>query len=173
METRYWLTTDTHFGHKRMLEYCERPQDFDGKIMKYLLANVKPEDVLIHLGDVCMGNDKYYNNWFKLNLQCKTWLIRGNHDMKSNTWYLLNGWDMICQRLYLRTQNKIIAFSHEPINDDGYYDYNIHGHIHNAVRDLEYEETKLNRVINNKQRLIALEYTNYQPLLLKTFIEKL
>ena len=60
---RIWLTTDTHFGHQRMIEFG-RPQDFEVKIGKAISEVVKPEDVLIHLGDFCIGKDEYWHEFY-------------------------------------------------------------------------------------------------------------
>ncbi len=98
---KIWITTDTHFNHKQLIEYG-RPEDFEDKIKKGLLNNVKPEDLLIHLGDICIGNDIENSNWFKNNLSCKTYLIRGNHDNKSIKWYMENGWDAVADGWILR-----------------------------------------------------------------------
>jgi calcineurin-like phosphoesterase family protein len=86
---------------------------------------------------------------------------------------LNNGWDCVAKRLYIKFQGKRIVFSHEPINYDNYYDLNIHGHIHNALREFAYENERYGRIPNDKQYLVALENINYQPILLKTYIEKL
>lgn len=34
---KIWLTTDTHFNHKKMIEYCGRPENFEEIIKKELL----------------------------------------------------------------------------------------------------------------------------------------
>ena len=58
-----WITSDTHWSHKNIIEYCGRPfvdasGNPDVELMdKTLLRNwretVKGDDTIIHLGDVC------------------------------------------------------------------------------------------------------------------------
>lgn len=165
---RIWIITDTHFDHKQMVQYCGRPENFTQKIKDNLLALVSPNDLLVHLGDVCIGNDKENNEWFKY-IGCRTILVKGNHDKKSHEWYIQHGWDLCVDRFDLEMFGKKIAFTHMPVGWDGYFDMNIHGHFHN-VNFRRYEED-LKKTLNGYHKLIALEYTNLQPVLLSNFIK--
>ena len=162
-----WLTTDTHLGHKQLIEYG-RPADFEEKIKRGLINSVHREDLLIHLGDVCIGNDIENNNWFKQNLRCKTYLLKGNHDKKSIAWYMDNGWDVVAERLDIQMFGKRICFSHTPVAWDGYFDINIHGHFHNT--DHRRFDQQFHKMLCGYNKLLALENANYQPINLKNFI---
>lgn len=164
-----WLITDTHFGHEQMIEYCNRPIGFEYKILHNLVNAVKENDVLIHLGDFCIGDDEHWHNKFMTDAAGKKWLVRGNHDHKSNSWYLSHGWDMVCDQFRDKYFGKIIMFSHKPVVCDGEYDINIHGHFHNS--DHRRQELELMAIKNGYQKLLALEYTNYQPVNLEKFIK--
>ncbi|MBI5402500.1 MAG: metallophosphoesterase [Ignavibacteriae bacterium] len=158
------MTTDTHFNHKQLIQYG-RPQNFEEKIKKGLISIVKEDDLLIHLGDVCIGNDIESNNWFKENLKCKTYLIRGNHDKKSTKFYLENGWDVVADRIDINMFGKKMCFTHFPIAWDGYFDINYHGHFHDT--DHRRNEPGFNKILSGYNKLISLEYTNYQPIIIK------
>ena len=54
----FWVMTDFHFGHKAMIELCGRPINFEDRILKGLKI-IKDEDILIFLGDICIGKDEY------------------------------------------------------------------------------------------------------------------
>lgn len=75
-----WLTSDTHFGHARIIEYCDRPFANVGSMDAYLINNwnqvVKPDDTVFHLGDFCMGDPKKYLKELNGN---KVFLL-GDHD---------------------------------------------------------------------------------------------
>ena len=161
-----WLTTDTHFNHQNMIEYCGRPKGYEKKIEKGL-HQIPPEDLLIHLGDVAWHDQETAHNRYIVPLRGKKWLIKGNHDKQSNQWYINHGWDFVAQQIIDRYFGKIVVLSHLPIEDRG-YDLNIHGHFHNAEKD-KYEPYLL-AIKNNKQKLLALEYTNYLPVTLKSLI---
>jgi len=164
---KIWLTTDTHFNHDLLIEYG-RPKDFEEKTKSQLSRCVKQEDLLIHLGDVCIGNDVENNNWFKETLGCKTYLVRGNHDKKSFNWYLNNGWDVVVDRLDMTMFGKRLCFTHLPVAWDGYFDVNFHGHFHDT--DHRRNEPEFNKILCGYNKLISLEKTNYQPVTLEKLI---
>jgi calcineurin-like phosphoesterase family protein len=166
---KYWIISDTHFGHDNITEFCGRPDDFEDRILMGLVNNVGPNDILIHLGDICFGRNA--NEWHEklMSIKCyKKWLAIGNHDPKSNIWYLEHGWDYVSYRLSMSMYGKKILFSHKPMADDG-YDINIHGHFHNI--DHRRHEPELVAIKNDKQFLISMEETNYQPVHLRNIVE--
>lgn len=160
-----WITTDTHFGHHMLIDNGYRPKDFEKRIIKGF-KQIEDNDILIHLGDVGLVNHKIIKEVFGP-MKCKKILCKGNHDGKTNKWYLEHGFDFVCHSFRDRLFGKIIVFSHIPIKDDG-YDLNIHGHFHG--NDKRYE-AELLAISNDKQVEVALEETNYQPVLLRTLIE--
>ena len=163
-----WLITDTHFGHDMLIKYG-RPDDFTQRIFKNIEV-IKTGDMVIHLGDFCIGKDEHWHNaWFSILPDVKRILVRGNHDGKSNSWYLDHGWHFICDSFSLKAFGKKIMFSHYPLAWDGYYDINIHGHFHDT--DHRRLEPQFMKIANGYQKLLALEKTNYQPILLKTFLD--
>ena len=63
-----YYTADTHFGHKNIIKYCERPfksaSHMDEVIIKNWNAIVKPEDTIFHLGDFSMEkNPERIEKW--------------------------------------------------------------------------------------------------------------
>jgi calcineurin-like phosphoesterase family protein len=176
-----YVTTDLHFNHKKIIEYSNRPIDFETMIfnnMKFL----KSDYLLICLGDVCIGEDHYVHSKFIRPLECRKVLIRGNHDSKSLTWYMNNGWDFACDRFDLNVFGKNLVFSHKPIKHDGAWDINIHGHVHSQLprllrKDfLSKSEEKRNEkelaLLTDRHRLIVLEDTQYRPVNLRKIVER-
>ena len=164
---KIWLTTDTHFGHAKMLEYENRPRDFEKKIFKPL-SQIPREDTLIHLGDVCMGQDASNHGAWIFPLACNKVLVLGNHDKKSHNWYMEHGWNFVCDGLRLKMFGKKILLTHRPQADDGWYDINIHGHFHS--NDHRSQEPEIQSIYTEKHKLLALELNNYQPVLLSKFM---
>ena len=168
----YWITTDTHFNHSMLVELGVRPVGFSEMILKKLKNTLQPKDVLIHLGDICFGISDTQLIWNErlINISpCQKWLIRGNHDQKSDSWYLDRGWNFIANRFGMNKYGKDILFSHVPVKDNG-YDINIHGHFHDANH--RKHEPELLAIANDKQVLIALELTNYMPVNLKQLVKQ-
>lgn len=168
---KYWVATDSHLGHSKMgfIEAFGRVPDFESRVLKGL-SLVGPEDVLIHLGDLCWGHE---NDWHdKLWSACKAkhkWLCLGNHDSKSMSWYLNHGWDFVCSQFELNIFGKRILFSHKPQPFSG-YDLNIHGHFHTAPEDKH--EKELVAIKNNRHYLLTAELEHYQPVNLRTLVDK-
>lgn len=174
---KYYLTTDTHFNHDKMPLYCGRPVNFENIIKKDISSKMTSDDTLIHLGDVSIGKDHEANEWFG-NLPGRKILIKGNHDQRSNEWYLSKGWDFVCDIAQISYKGKRILFSHTPQQWSNDFDINIHGHFHNQLPRLlakqwvEPNEEGRNKydlsVISDKSTLLALEYINYECLDLDT-----
>lgn len=179
---KIWLITDTHFGHDKIKTYCERPDNFEKTILKNLKKVLNHDDILIHLGDFCIGNDAKWHELFMSAVPCKKWLLLGNHDSKSSSWYLSHGWDFVGNSIQVSYFGKKILFSHTPLAI-GENDLMIHGHFHNTLHRLlekqwvSKEEEKRNekdlQMLSSQHKLLAIEYTDYQPVLLEKFIKKL
>ena len=86
-----FVISDTHFNHDLILtfkDYIGKPvREFDSVeqmnecMMDNWVSVVKPEDTIIHLGDVLFGENKV--DWLEANfakLPGKKHLILGNHD---------------------------------------------------------------------------------------------
>jgi calcineurin-like phosphoesterase family protein len=188
---KIYLITDTHFFHAKMVPFCGRPTNFTELIGENLLkACFTKHDVLIHLGDICIGHDELAHDLYIKPWPCKKWLIRGNHDSKSNQWYLDHGWDWIGTKFQDRFYGKNVLFSHTPVRykeetsgmwGSDSFDINIHGHYHNSMNKLTKERwEELNKidkdkydlsVITQRHKLLAVEYTDYKPVLLETFLQ--
>jgi calcineurin-like phosphoesterase family protein len=146
-----------------METYCGRPTDFSDKIIMGLRQNIKPDDVLIHLGDFCIGDGEKWHRLFNAVTPSNRWLLRGNHDRKSNTWYHNNGWSIIADEITMRLYGVNIILSHRPIERDGDY-VNVHGHQHNTGH---HDECSM----DSRHKLVYMEH-NYKPINLRNIIEK-
>jgi calcineurin-like phosphoesterase family protein len=165
-----WLISDTHFGHKKMEELCNRPPNFDVAILDNLIRSIRPTDTLIHLGDICIGKDDFWHKQLMDNVGGRKWLVKGNHDRKSTTWYMEHGWDMVCDQFSDKLFGKRIIFSHAPFMYDTYkYDINIHGHLHNNIHRGSNDEFNVEGRVS---KLVSVEFSDYKPISLKSFLEK-
>jgi len=168
---KIYLITDTHFNHKKVIEYCGRPDNYE-QLLFSTMKNVPENGVLLHLGDICIGKDVEVHEKYIKPLKCKKWLIRGNHDRKSYNWYYEHGWDVVTDGMLLTVAKKQVLLTHTP-RPIGKFDLNIHGHFHNSTHRME-DPGKTARYklsdIGKKHKLLAVEYTNYQVVPLEKFI---
>ena len=180
------IISDTHFNHKNIKEYCNRPDDWEDKIFKGLQesANAEP-DILIHLGDVSLGFDALRHE-FITTIFKRSWLILGNHDGKSMNWYMNHGWDFVGRSVMIYLYGIRILFSHRPYpfppmktvtselrrqvafseemidKPRSNFDINVHGHCHNRP----------NLELETWQKPFILENQDYKPVDLKEFLSE-
>lgn len=130
-EFKLFVISDSHFGHKNMVENGTiglREAGYDDKIWAGL--DSLPDDaILIHCGDITMGADMATHERLR-KYPFKKWLIRGNHDGHSITWYVRNGWDFVGDELVLNILGSRILFTHAPTPKREGITKNIHGHLH-------------------------------------------
>lgn len=134
-----WFTADTHFGHKNIIKYSNRPfssvEEMDETLINNINIRVGENDTLYHLGDFSFSRDiKYYRNKIK----CKNLiLILGNHDR-------LNYEDKkLFSRIYnlyeLRLPNKqCITLCHYAMkvwNKSHHGAWHLYGHNHGSLND--------------------------------------
>ena len=84
-----WITSDTHFNHYNIIEYCNRPfsnvDEMNKELIKRWNSVVKKNDKVWHLGDFFLGKKDDAADIIS-HLNGNIYLIKGNHDIK-NQWY--------------------------------------------------------------------------------------
>lgn len=176
-----WIISDTHFDHMKMCEYCDRPPDFNQKIIHHWRAMIAPEDLVYHLGDVYFGKRSTFFDCVQ-SLPGVKILIRGNHDREKTNWYLNHGFTAamdfaaVTSRTNVREKGEHylytrVLLSHRPMEIPklgGHKTVNIHGHFHNhsTLQVDEAGESDLIKRLTTNHYLFSLEWTNYKPVLL-------
>jgi calcineurin-like phosphoesterase family protein len=134
--TSTWFTSDTHFGHANIIKYTGRPfrdvKHMDETLVRNWNARVKPEDIVIFLGDFCFRNTVGGKSgegttnkaeFYRKQLNGNIVFIRGNHDNN-------NSLNTKIDSLIVKTGGKEIHCVHNPIDARGDYDLNLVGHVH-------------------------------------------
>lgn len=132
----YWLITDTHFNHAKIEQWGDRSGSWQQQLWNGLYV-IPDTDVLIHLGDVCIGNDDQVNLAISTTPPRKKILVLGNHDKRSKEWYYEHGWDFVCDGFELCYQGHCLWLSHRPQPPMGQFTNNIHGHTHGNLHRAE------------------------------------
>jgi calcineurin-like phosphoesterase family protein len=164
------FSSDQHFFHKNIIEYCKRPYESMHHMHEALIENwnqeVSPEDTIYVLGDFCFGGaDKTRSIVHRLN--GNKILVIGNHDHEERK-MLSYGFNDVYQSMSLSRDGIEVQLSHYPYwpkpgeLPDKEYRYQsrrphdsggwlLHGHVHEAwkVRD---------KMIN-----VGVDQWNYRP----------
>ena len=83
-EQNVFFTSDTHFNHKNVNEYCGRPfesiEEMDQAIIDNWNSVVRPKDIIFHAGDFCFGSKSSWHEYLN-QLNGIKYLAAGNHDL--------------------------------------------------------------------------------------------
>ena len=81
---RYFFTGDTHFSHKNVIKYCNRPFETAAEMNEKLIENwnkvVTKSDIVYHVGDVAFEKDQDKLDKLLSKLHGEKHLVWGNHD---------------------------------------------------------------------------------------------
>lgn len=151
----HWVWSDTHFGHKNIINYCNRPfEDLDDMSQK-LIDNhnkfVGDDDMVIWVGDVAfMGAER--TNEILAQLKGDRILIVGNHDMNKGKVKKMDFKEV--HLLYaLPGLYPPLVFTHFPMENCPPGFINVHGHIHNS-----YDTNSLQHIN------VSVEVIEYTPM---------
>ncbi len=159
-----YIISDTHFGHKNIIKYCDRPENHDELMFNNWVNTVGEVDTVLHLGDLTFNVGLLKPN-FNI-LPGNKFLIKGNHDHKSNLWYHENGFEIAPRRVFFNNGGDRILFTHYPEdNFHMHWDINIHGHIHN--NSYRVKEVKARKYVN-----VSVEVMNYVPVRLRDILKE-
>ncbi len=92
-QSKRFVTSDSHFLHQNIIQYCNRPVDYNRMIIENWNSVVSDNDIVYHLGDFSAGVGKIKNGYNRLKVIAKHLngtkiLIRGNHDWYKDQAYI-------------------------------------------------------------------------------------
>lgn len=167
-----FYTADTHFGHKNIIRYCDRPfadvETMDRALIDNWNRKVQPQDTVFILGDFIFANKHPDEILEKLN--GKKRLIIGNHDhnwMKKSD--LSKHFESVDYYLETKVDERILTMCHYPMvtwNRQN-YSYMIYGHIHN---DTDFDFWPILKTRDNALNAGA-DVNNYEPVTFEEMLE--
>jgi calcineurin-like phosphoesterase family protein len=129
-----WFTSDTHFGHANIIEYCGRPfadvDEMNRVMVERWNARVRPGDRVYHLGDFAFGPFENIGKFLAL-LNGDIVLVRGNHD-RSEKRMREAGFASVTSASVVWVNGSALFLSHKPVADlpAETTDFHLHGHVH-------------------------------------------
>lgn len=172
-----YTISDTHFHHFNIIRLCERPFHYTQEMNEHMIKEwndiVKPDDVVIHLGDFLLGNKQKLEETCN-RLNGKKILVRGNHD-RSHKQMIEGGFYKSYNYLWLR--NKTVLLIHNPYDIQNFKTMPkiiVHGHIHNkTIEQCDYWEGFKSKGYGRAKYInVGAEKSNYKPKLLKELINE-
>ena len=187
-----YYISDTHFGHKGVINFDKRPFSDINEMEAILIANwnnkVTNQDTIYILGDFCFEKE---SEWLRLlnQLKGKKVLIKGNHDLKNMSSSLKNKFQDIKDYKEindtLNNENVKVILSHYPIpfykKDYSNKVYHLYGHLHNTIEEM-YMQKFRKIILSTDDRDISSNkcqfyncwcgFYNYTPVTLKEIVTK-
>ena len=174
-ESGIFFTSDTHFGHSKIIDYCKRPFSSIEEHDKTLIQNwnnvVGQDDTVFHLGDFAYGNSQFVSNIIK-RLNGNIILIKGNHDLRNMNPTLYNIFsDVVYQARILIDKQTVylnhfpfLCFEHGDINlyKDN-YSIQLFGHVHSGPLTSSEDVNRLN-ILFPTQYDVGVDNNNYTPI---------
>lgn len=133
---KLWFTSDTHFGHRAMLNWrtpnnWSNTQEMDSHLIEQWNRNVQSDDTIIHLGDF-----SFRNGTDTLDVICqlrgRKILLLGNHDSGLAA-YCRDMFDEVHHYLEAKVSGNRLIMGHFPFrswHQMHYGSWNLHGHCH-------------------------------------------
>ena len=182
-EPKIFLTSDTHWFHENVIQYCNRPwQDID-QMGRGLVKNwnnvVRKKDIVYHLGDVAMGGPKRMDDLNKIlnQLNGTIRLIRGNHDTYIMKEPCVNRFEWVKDYHELKYTSpnhgkRKFILCHYPLltwngsgrkaKDGNPYSVMLHGHCHGNIDDRNRDTTRMD---------MGVDSNNYAPIWIENIVE--
>ena len=164
---RIFFTADTHFGHKNIIRYCQRPFVDVDEMNEILITNwnnvVGKEDVIFHLGDFAMGGS---SEWTRLlqRLNGRIYLIIGNHDMKT-IGKGFSRFEHVAMQTLINIGGQRIYLNHYPfLCYGGAYrnTWQLFGHVHTNQQSTGLDGPRLKQLFPT-QYDVGVDNNNYYP----------
>lgn len=159
--SKTYFIADTHFGDDNIRRYETRPfadtSEMDRELIKRWNSTVSDTDDVYILGD--FGAEKSETEILR-QLKGNIFLVKGNHDTQSNSYYRSAGFKEIYDMPIIF--NGFWILSHEPIYVNSNMPYaNLFGHVHNSPLFKDY---------SSHHFCVSAERIDYTPISLEEII---
>lgn len=169
-----YFTADTHFSHKNVLKYEDRPfttiEEMDSKLIENWNRRVQDSDDIYILGDLLFGNGSDAETTIK-RLNGRKHLIRGNHDsfLKGSFDKSLFVW--IKDYYVLRHEKQKFVMFHYPIavwDCKHHGAIHLYGHVHSNKDNHHPLLVDLEGAYN-----VGVDVNNYEPISIDEVLKKI
>lgn len=174
-ESGIFFTSDTHFGHSKIIDYCKRPfssiEEHDKALIQNWNNTVGQDDTVFHLGDFAYGNSQFIANIIK-QLNGNIILIKGNHDLRNMNPTLYNIFSDVVYQARILIDKQTVYLNHFPFLCFDHGDINLYkdnysiqlfGHVHSGPLTSSEDVNRLN-ILFPTQYDVGVDNNNYTPI---------
>ena len=165
---KVFFTSDTHFYHSNIINFCGRPFKNVEVMNETLIANwnsvVGPDDIVFHLGDFCLGGSAEWTNILN-RLNGKIYLIVGNHDIKNLRQGYYSHFEHIAMQMHIEVGKQKIYLNHCPFLCYGgaYRDtWQLFGHVHTSKQNTGIDAPRPHMLLPT-QYDVGVDNNNFTP----------
>lgn len=154
-EILIYFIADTHFSEENIILYENRPfkdaAEMDSTLLERWNQVILKEDEVYVLGDFGAQDRE---SFIVSQLKGRKFLVKGNHDTKSNSYYRDCGFEEVYDCPIILKNFWIL--SHEPLYVNTNMPYaNLFGHVHNSP---------IIKTYSNQHYCVSVERINYTPI---------
>lgn len=181
---KLFFTSDTHFGHERIIQYCNRPFRNAAEMNETLIRNwnavVPPAGSVFHLGDFAMGMDQDKIAGILSRLNGTIYLVAGNHDRHSLSPSVQDMFRNVMYQTLIKVGRKKLLLSHFPLlcytgQDKGVDDtvIQLYGHVHSGPSSNGFDCDRVKMCCFPGQYDVGVDNNDYRPVSYADVIKKL
>lgn len=151
--------SDTHWFHKNIVAYQDRPVDHNEMMLKRWRTTVKPSHTVLHLGDLFFGRRgglRRFTEEIAPQLTGHKYIVLGNHDARDVDYEALGF--TVLRPYSVEYRDFTVSFDHYPkIIHTAMKRIHVHGHLHSNGYG-PHQETERANNIN-----VSVEVIDYRP----------
>lgn len=165
---RIWFTSDPHYDHANIIEYCHRPfrsiRQMNAVLRRNWNATIRPEDLVYFVGDMSFGRPSRSPRWWVKRLNGRKVYIKGSHDRGIHPSSKIPGVSRVSEIERLAVDGVAFLVVHNPSSTavNGWTGWVIHGHLHNTKPFCDFRDKRIN---------VSVEVTGYKPVSLARIID--
>lgn len=163
-----YFTSDTHFNHSRIIEFCNRPYSCVEEMNEVMIANwnsvVQPDDHVFHLGDFALGGVEEWNAILD-RLKGKIHLILGNHDYRTISQRCPERFIEVCMQKIIAVGKRQIILNHYPMlcfSGAEKKTWQLFGHVHTNKNNTGSDAGRL-KMLYPSQYDVGVDNNDFTP----------
>lgn len=167
-----FFTSDSHWGHKRIIELCNRPfkdvEEMNNSLIENWNKVVPKNGVVFHLGDFAFGGSELWNKVLD-QLNGKIYLILGNHDRGNLRENYIKKFELVTPQIQIDIEGRSVYLNHYPfLCYGGSYRgensvWQLFGHVHSGPNCTGLDCDRLN-ILFPYQYDVGVDNNNYTPI---------